>query len=112
MSEKFNLESIGTNYTILDKDTKQTDSIRVIEAAELYTIIGEYTGNDYRYSVYHTEELLKGFRGFVQSPHHVSWYAAIEGEFDLTRAISQARMEKNHILIIEKLPNDSVDKHR
>lgn len=112
MNEKFNLNSIGTNYTILDKDTKQTDSIRVIEAEELYAIIGEFTGNDYRYAVYHTEELLKGFRGFVRSPHHISWYSAVEAEFDLTRAIAQARMEKNHILIIEKLPDDSVDKLR
>jgi len=110
MNEKFNLNSIGTNYTILDKDTKQTDSIRVIEAAELYAIIGEYTGNDYRYAVYHTAELLKGFRGFVRSPHHISWYAAIDANFDLTSAIAQARTENTNILIIEKLPNDSVDK--
>lgn len=112
MNEKFNLENIGTNYTILDKDTKQTNRIRVIEATELYTIIGEYTGNEYHYTAYHAKELLKGFRGFVRSPHHISWYAAIESEFDLTRAITQARMEKNDILIVERLPNDSLDKHK
>ena len=108
--DKFNLDSIGTNYTILDKDTKKTDSIRVIDAAELYAVIGEYTGNDYGYAVYHTTELLKGFRGFVRSPHHISWYSAIESEFDLTNAITQARAENNNILIIEKLPDDTVDK--
>jgi len=108
--EKFNLDTIGTHYTILDKDTKNTSSIRVIDAAELYTLIGEYTGNDYGYAVYHTTELLKGFRGFVRSPHHISWYSAIESEFNLTHAIGQARLEKNTILIVEKLPDDSVDK--
>ena len=108
--EKFNLDSIGQKYTNLDKDTKKTDSIRVNYAAELYALIGEYTGNDYGSAVYHTPELLKCFRGFVRSPHHISGYSAMEIEFDLTNAITQARGEKNNILIIEKLPEDPVDK--
>jgi hypothetical protein len=73
---KFNFNSIGTNYTILDKDTKETDSIRIIDASELYSVIGKYNSTDYSYAVYHTSQLLKGFRNFARSPHHISWYAA------------------------------------
>ena len=109
MTEKFNLKTLGTNYTILDKDTKQTESIRVIDAQELYSLIGEYTGKDYGYAVYHTAEILKSFRGFVHSPHHISWYSAREGQFDLSNAIVQARSEGNQVLIIEKLPNETLD---
>lgn len=107
--EKFNLQAIGTNYTILDKDTQETDSIRVIEAAELYAVIGKFTGNDYTYINSHITELLKGFRGFVRSPYYISWYSAAEKNFDLSHAIVQARREGNHIVVIEKLPEDGID---
>jgi hypothetical protein len=110
VTEKFNLNTLGTNYTILDKDTKQTESIRVIDAQELYSLIGEYTGKDYGYAVFHTAEILKRFRGFAHSPHHISWYSARAGQFDLTYAIAQARVEGNQVLIIEKLPDEPIDK--
>lgn len=109
MTEKFNLKTLGTNYTILDKDTKQTESIRVIDAEELYGLIGEYTGKDYGYAVYHTAEILKSFRGFVHSPHHISWYSALESQFDLSNAIVQARVEGNQVLIIERLSIETID---
>lgn len=107
--EKFNLKAIGTNYTILDKDTQETDSIRVVEAAELYAAIGQFTGTDYAYINSHITELLKGFRGFVRSPHYISWYSASERDFDLSHAIVQARREGNNIVVIEKLPEDGID---
>lgn len=101
--DKFNFNNIGTNYTILDRDTKETDSIRIIDATELYTVIGEYNSTDYSYTSYHISELLKGFRNFVRSPHHISWYSAYEKEFDLKEAIVQAKKEGNHILVTEVL---------
>lgn len=107
--EKFNLKAIGTNYTILDKDTQETDSIRVIEATELYAAIGQFTGNDYTYINSHSAELLKRLRGFVRSPYYISWYSATERNFDLSHAIVQARREGNNIVVIEKLPEDGID---
>lgn len=109
--DKFNFNSIGTNYTILDKDTKETDSIRIIDASELYSVIGKYNGTDYSYAAYHTSQLLKGFRNFARSPHHISWYAAYENEFDLKAGILQAKVEGNNILVTEVLQEISgVDK--
>ncbi len=107
--EKFNFRAIGTNYTILDKDTQETDSIRVIDAQELYAAIGSYTGKDYTYINAHLAELLKGFRGFARSPYCISWYSAPEETFDLSNAIVQARREGNHIVIMEILPKKEVD---
>lgn len=101
--EKFNFNNIGTNYTILDKDTKETDSIRVIDATELYAVIGEYKSTDYTYTGYHIAELLKGFSNFVRSPHHITWYSAYEKDFDLSSAILQAKRERNNILVTEVL---------
>ena len=109
MMDKFNFNNIGTNYTILDKDTKETDNIRIIDAAELYAVIGEYQSTDYSYTSYHTTELLKGFRNFARSPHHISWYAAYEKEFELREAIVQAKKEGNNVLvteILEELPSN------
>ena len=110
--DKFNFNNIGTNYTILDKDTKQTDSIRVIDAVELFAVIGEYNSSDYSYTTYHIAELLKGFRNFVRSPHHISWYSAYESEFDLSMAIMQAKKEGNNILVTEILQEIGVDKRQ
>lgn len=101
--DKFNFNNIGTNYTILDKDTKETDSIRIIDATELYTVIGQYQSTDYSYTSYHITQMLKGFRNFARSPHHISWYSAHESEFDLKLAIVQAKKEGNHILVTEVL---------
>ena len=110
--DKFNFNNIGTNYTILDKDTKETDSIRVIDAVELFAVIGEYNSTDYSYTTYHIAELLKGFRNFVRSPHHISWYSAYEAEFDLSAAILQAKREGNNILVTEILQEIGVDKRQ
>lgn len=107
--EKFNLKAIGTNYTILDKDTQETDSIRVIDAKELYAAIGSYTGKDYTYINAHLVELLKGFRGFARSPYCISWYSAPEETFELSNAIVQARREGNNIVVMEILPEIKVD---
>lgn len=107
--EKFNFKAIGTNYTILDKDTQETDSIRVIDAKELYAAIGSYTGNNYTYINAHLAELLKGFRGFARSPYCISWYSAPETTFELSNAIVQARREGNHIVVMEILPEIEVD---
>lgn len=107
--DKFNFKAIGTNYTILDKDTQQTDSIRVIDAQELYAAIGSYTGKDYTYINAHLAELLKGFSGFAPSPYCISWYAAPEETFELNNAIVQARREGNHIVVMEMLPEKEVD---
>ncbi len=109
--EKFNFNTIGTNYTILDKDTKETDSIRIIDANELYSIIGEYNSADYSYASYHISQRLKGFRNFARSPHHISWYSAYANEFDLKAGILQAKNEGNNILVTEVLQEISgVDK--
>ncbi len=109
--EKFNFNNIGTNYTILDKDTKETDSIRVIDAGELYAVIGEYKSTDYTYTSYHIAELLKGFSNFVRSPHHITWYSAYDKDFDLSAAILQAKKEGNNILVTEVLQEiDGLDK--
>ena len=103
--EKFDFGTIGTNYTILDKETNDTSSIRVIEAPELYAAIGTYTGTNYTYLNAHLGELLKGFRGFVRSPCDVSWYSAPETTYALSNAIIHARREGNSIVVMEKLPN-------
>lgn len=109
MIEKFNFKGIGINYTILDKDTQITDSIRVIKAEELYAAIGQFTGTDYTYINSHIAELLKRFCGFVCSPYYISWYSATKQYFDLSHAIAQARKEGNNIVVIERLPDDSID---
>ena len=107
--EKFNLRSIGTNYTILDKDTQQTDSIRVIDANELYGAIGSYVGNNYTYINAHLGELLKSFSGFTGCPYSISWYSSTEKNFVLSNAIVQARQESNKIVVMELLPEIEVD---
>ena len=108
--EKFNLKSIGTNYTILDKDTQDTDTIRVIDANELYAAIGTYTGNSYTFINTHLIELLKSFSGFVRSPYDISWYSAPESSFMLQHAIYQARVEGNNIVVMELLPEKDTEK--
>lgn len=107
--EKFDFKKVGTNYTILDKDTNDTSSIRVIEAEELFAAIGTYTGANYTYINAHIAELLKSFRGFVRSPCDVSWYSAPESTYALSNAIIQARREGNNIVIMEVLPKIELD---
>jgi hypothetical protein len=107
--EKFDFKTIGTNYTILDKDTNDTSSIRVIDANELYAAIGTYTQDNYTYINAHLGELLKGFRGFANCPWEISWYSAPESTYALSNAIIQARREGNDIVVMEVLPNKELD---
>ena len=39
--DKLDLRTIGTNYTILDRDTNNSSSIQVIDASELYPALAE-----------------------------------------------------------------------
>lgn len=107
--EKFDFTNIGTNYTILDKETSITSSIRVIDAHELYSAIGTYAGTNYTYINEHLGELLKRFRGFAKTPWNVSWYSAPESTYATTNAIIQARREGNDIVVMEVLPNIELD---
>lgn len=107
--EKFNLKQLGINYTVLDRDTQQSEMICVINSEELRAVIGEYIGNDYSNTDLHMKELLKGFKGFAPSPYHITWYVAKESDYQLRDAIQAARKEKNTIIITEILPDKELD---
>ena len=107
--EKFNLKKLGVNYTVLDQDTQETETITVINSDDLKQVIGEFVGTDYTNIGLHIQEVLKGFRGFARSPYHITWYAAKQDEFELSKAIIAARREGNIIVITEILPDVDVD---
>ena len=107
--EKFNLKKLGVNYTVLDQDTQETETITVINSDDLRQVIGEFVGSDYTNIGLHIQEVLKGFKGFARSPYHITWYAAKQDEFELSNAIIAARREGNIIVITEILPDVDVD---
>jgi hypothetical protein len=107
--EKFNLKELGVNYTVLDQDTQETETICVINSDDLRQVIGEYVGTDYTKVGLHIKEILKGFKGFARSPYHITWYTARQENFELSQAIIAARREKNQIVITEILPEIEVD---
>ena len=107
--EKFNLKQLGVNYTVLDQDTQETETICVVSSDDLKSVIGECVGTDYSKSEHHIRELLKRFKGFAPSPYHISWYAATQKDFELSQAIIAARREKNKVVITEILPEEEVD---
>jgi len=102
---KINLNGLGTKYTVLNRNTKETMQVRVIDYADLRAAIGEFIGTDYRDLHHHMQVILHGFRGFVQSPYDISWYAATQDKFDISEAIIRADAEKNSIVVVEILPN-------
>lgn len=106
---KFNLKSLGINYTVLDQDTQETETICVINCDELQSVMGEYIGADYQNLDLHTKDILNGFKGFARSPYHITWYSVVEGEFDLSKAIMAARRENNTIVVAEILPAKELD---
>jgi hypothetical protein len=106
---KFNLKELGVSYTVLDKTADQASTMRVIDFVELKAIVGEYVGSNYTNLTPHISEVLKTLSGFVKSPNEISWYAAKKEDFELSRAIIQARQEKNTIVIVELLPTDDID---
>ena len=61
--EKFNLKKLGVNYTVLDQDTQETETICVISSEEIRSVVGEYVGTDYTNIGPHIQEVLKGFKG-------------------------------------------------
>ena len=107
--DKFNLKELGVNYTVLDQDTQETETICVINSDDLRQVIGEYVGTDYTKVGLHIKEILKGFKGFARSPYHITWYASKQENFELSQAIIAARREKNQIVITEILPEEEVD---
>ncbi len=109
--EKFNLRNLGVNYTVLDQDTQETETINVISSDELKAIVGEFVGEDYTTVSRHLPELLKGFKGFAPSPYHITWYATRETNHEnmLRGAISAARREGNRLVVTEILPSEELD---
>lgn len=107
--EKYNLKNLGVNYTVLDQETQETETICVISSEDIMHVIGEYVGTDYSNLTLHMEEVLKGFTGFARSPYHITWYSATQEEFELSKAIIAARREKNRIVITEVLPAEELD---
>lgn len=109
--EKFNLRNLGVNYTVLDQDTQETETICVVSSDELRSVVGEFVGTDYTNIGPHLNEVLKGFKGFAPSPYHITWYATRETDHDaiLRGAIGAARREKNKLVITENLPQEELD---
>lgn len=107
--EKFNLKQLGVNYTVLDQDTQETETICVVSSEDLKQVIGEYIGADYTNIGPHIKEVLKGFSGFVRSPYHITWYAARQEDFELSNAIIAARRDQNTIVVTEVLPPEELD---
>jgi hypothetical protein len=106
--EKINLNGLGVCYTVLDKSSEQSSTMRVIDFTELKAIVGE-VGTDYNHVGLHLKEIIKYLDGFIRSPYDISWYAAKKEEFELSRAIIQARQEGNTVVIVEILPSDELD---
>lgn len=102
---KIDLRELGTNYTVLNRQTNKTSHVRVIDYLDLKAAIGEFLGTDYRNLSNHLEILLRGFHGFIRSPYDVTWYAASKDKFELADAIVQADAENNDIVIVEILPD-------
>jgi len=102
---KFDLRELGTNYTVLNRQTNKTSNIRVIDYLDLKAAIGEFVGVEFKNLSTHAEVLLRGFHGFIKSPYDVTWYAASKDKFDLADAIVQADAENNDIVIVEILPD-------
>ena len=109
--EKFNLKHLGVAYTVLDQDTNETETIRVVNYEELRTVVGEFVGTDYTKIGPHLTELLKGFKGFAPTPYHITWFATTETDHEtvLRGAISSARKEKNKLVVTEILPQEELD---
>lgn len=107
--EKFNLKGLGVSYTVLDKSSEQSSTIKVIDFTELKSVVGEYVGTDYANIHMHLKEILKYLDGFIRSPYDISWYAAKKEEFELSRAIIQAKHEGNSVIIVEILPSVELD---
>ena len=109
--EKFNLRNLGVNYTVLDQDTQETETICVVSSEELKSIVGEFVGTDYTKVGPHIAELLKGFKGFAPSPYHITWYATKDDNHEhmLRGAISAARREGNKVVVTEILPSEELD---
>lgn len=101
---KIDLRELGTNFTVLNRQTNETSHVRVIDYADLKAMVGEYAGTDYRNLRQHIESILRGLYGFIRSPYDVTWYAARKDKFELSEAIMQADAEKNKLVIIEVLP--------
>jgi len=104
---KINLKEIGTKYTVLNRQTKETTQVRIIDYADLQSLIGEFVGTDYSNLSKHIEVLLRGFQGFIQSPYEITWYASTKDKFELSEAIIKADAEGNSIVIVEILPDPS-----
>lgn len=107
--DKFDLRNLGVKYTVLDKDTQQTELFSVIDADDLKSLIGEYSMSQYDHATPYIKDTIKRFTGFAKSPFHISWYSAPREEFDLSKAIIMARKEGNNIVVTEILLEQEVN---
>lgn len=99
-----NLNTLGTEYTILDNNAAITKTIRIISQEDiLEAALGRYQVSEYKdYHEYMNLSLMY-LEGFVEDPLAVSWYATKEEDFDLHDAVTTAIRDGNSIVIMEIL---------
>ena len=102
---KFDLQQLATSYNVYNDDKTQVKTVSVVEYGMLLEIIllhdeeAEVSGG----------ELIDLFTGFVESPWHISWYAARIEQFNLQKAVTQCIREKNEIVVTQILPSEDFD---
>lgn len=97
-----NLQELGLEYTVLDVNGREVDTIRIIEHEEILNCgpgrFVEYHSDDLQE---YMEDFVLGFEGFVADSTDISWYYAESPNYEVMNAVVTALQENNNIVIIE-----------
>ena len=100
------IESLGTDYTVANKEGKILTNIQIIQHTEiLEAALGEYNPDKFdNISDYMAKSIavLEGNEDI--DPLSIGWYASSEEEVSISNIVEFAIKNKYKIIIIENLP--------
>ena len=110
MDNKIDVQSLGTDYNIINENSELVKAIKIIKQEDILTsAIGEYSEDYYSNFSDYLEGSIEKFHNFAESPFSVYWHTCSEEDFDLIEIVDICVENKYDFVILELLEPEYED---
>lgn len=106
-----NLNSLGTEYNIVDPDGELIRKIKIIQQQDILSCaVGEYSKSMYQEPNEYVRQSVKRLTGFAKSPLDVYWHKTTPEEYELMEVVEICIQQKYNYAIIEIVNPTELDR--
>lgn len=108
--QTISIETLGTDYNVIDEDGSLINTIKIVSQDEiLLATLGEYSSDYYDDHRVYLQGCKDKLEGFVDDPYSVHWYRFHEEDFDLAEIINYSVLNGYKYVITELVPHTLTD---